>query len=99
MPKPTLDDILADRTDWARLAAKTDEEIEFLAETDPDNPATDEAFWANAIRFPDTRKTQVHAKFDADVVAWFKAGGRGYQARMNEVLRRAMEAEKGRRSA
>jgi uncharacterized protein (DUF4415 family) len=32
--------------------------------------------------------------FDADVVAWFKAGGRGYQTRMNAVLRRFMEAQR-----
>ena len=37
-------------------------------------------------------KTPVNAKFDVDVVEWFKAQGRGYQARMNAVLRGTMEA-------
>ena len=39
-------------------------------------------------------KTPVNAKFDQDVVEWFKAQGRGYQARMNGVLRRYMEAHR-----
>jgi uncharacterized protein (DUF4415 family) len=39
-------------------------------------------------------KTPVNAKFDADVVDWFKSQGRGYQTRMNAVLRRYMEAHR-----
>jgi uncharacterized protein (DUF4415 family) len=35
-------------------------------------------------------KQQVTARLDADVLAWLKAGGRGYQTRMNTILRRAM---------
>lgn len=34
----------------------------------------------------------VNAKFDVDVVEWFRSQGRGYQARMDAVLRRSMEA-------
>jgi uncharacterized protein (DUF4415 family) len=30
---------------------------------------------------------------DADVLAWFKAQGKGYQTRMNEILRDAMLKE------
>ena len=39
-------------------------------------------------------KTQVTAKFDSDMVAWFKRQGRGYQARMNAVLRSFYEANR-----
>jgi uncharacterized protein (DUF4415 family) len=35
----------------------------------------------------------VNAKFDRDVVDWFKRQGRGYQTRMNAVLRKYMEAQ------
>lgn len=35
-------------------------------------------------------KQQITARLDADVLAWLKAGGRGYQTRMNTILRRAM---------
>ena len=33
------------------------------------------------------RKTDVHLKIDIDVLEAFKAQGKGYQTRMNEVLR------------
>jgi uncharacterized protein (DUF4415 family) len=36
---------------------------------------------------PATPKALVSLRLDADVLAWFKAQGRGYQTRMNEVLR------------
>ncbi len=35
-------------------------------------------------------KTSIHASFDRDVINFFKRGGRGYQTRMNDVLRRYM---------
>ena len=38
-------------------------------------------------------KIPVNAKFDRDVVDWFKSQGRGYQARMNSVLRSYMQAK------
>ena len=37
-------------------------------------------------------KKSVHLRVDADVLAWFKAQGRGYLTRMNAVLRSYMEA-------
>ena len=39
-------------------------------------------------------KIQITAKFDADMVNWFKRQGRGYQARMNAVLRSFYEARR-----
>jgi uncharacterized protein (DUF4415 family) len=35
-------------------------------------------------------KVPLSIKVDADVLAWFRAGGKGYQTRMNAVLREAM---------
>ncbi|MDR1251739.1 MAG: BrnA antitoxin family protein [Treponema sp.] len=35
-------------------------------------------------------KVPLSIKIDADVLAWFKAGGKGYQTRMNAILREAM---------
>jgi uncharacterized protein (DUF4415 family) len=29
-------------------------------------------------------------RLDADVLAWLKAGGRGYQTKLNTILRQAM---------
>jgi len=81
-------------SDWGRLDRLSDDEIEVLARADRDNPATTADDWAQAFIGLPPQKTPVNAKFDDDVVAWFKAQGRGYQARMNAVLRRYMETHR-----
>jgi uncharacterized protein (DUF4415 family) len=53
-----------------------------------------EDFWRNARVVMPTGKKSVHLRVDADVLAWFKAQGRGYLTRMNAVLRSYMEAHK-----
>jgi uncharacterized protein (DUF4415 family) len=82
----------ASRTDWARINSMTDAEIERMAAADKENPTTKQADWATATVGLPPLKTPVNAKFDVDVVEWFKSQGRGYQTRMNGVLRRYMEA-------
>ncbi len=71
------------------LAGLPDSEIDTS-----DIPELDEAFWNNArVVMPQERgKIQITAKFDADMVRWFKGQGRGYQSRMNAVLRSSYEA-------
>jgi uncharacterized protein (DUF4415 family) len=52
--------------------------------------------WSNAARhgkFYRPVKQQTSIRLDADVLAWFKAQGKGYQTRMNEILRDAMLKE------
>ena len=39
------------------------------------------------------RKKPVTLRLDADVLAWFKKGGRRYQTRINQALRKVMERE------
>jgi len=71
----------------ARLAARPDSEIDFS-----DIPPLDESFWKNAVRNPFYRpvKQQLTVRLDADVVAWLRRQGKGYQTRLNRVLREAM---------
>ena len=84
---------LEDRSDWARVDAMTDDELTANAESDPDaRPYTDEE-WAK-LEFIRPGKVPVGLKLDADVLAWFKSRGRGYQTRINAVLRRYMEAQR-----
>jgi uncharacterized protein (DUF4415 family) len=73
-----------------RLADMPDDEIDFS-----DIREMSEAEWANAVRgkFYRPVKAQVTARLDADIIAWLKAGGQGYQTRMNAILRRAMLAD------
>ena len=53
-----------------------------------------EETWKNAKpvvgRFYRPIKQQVTVRIDADVLAWLKSGGKGYQTRLNDVLRQAM---------
>lgn len=71
----------------AALAARPDSEIDLS-----DLPPLDKSFWKNAIRNPFYRpvKQQLTVRLDADVVAWLKRKGKGYQTRLNQVLRKAM---------
>jgi uncharacterized protein (DUF4415 family) len=60
----------------------------------PEGPELGPNFWANAkVVYPDGPKERLTVRFDRDVVTWFKAGGRGYQTRMNAVLRSYFEAQ------
>ena len=54
----------------------------------------DEDFWRAARVVVPPGKKSVHLRVDADVLAWFRAQGRGYLTRMNAVLRSYMEAHK-----
>jgi hypothetical protein len=43
-------------------------------------------------------KQQLTIRLDADALAWLKANGRGYQTRINRILRSAMESHPARQS-
>ena len=59
-----------------------------------DIPELDENFWENAvIEYPEKKKP-VTLRLDADVLAWFKSLGKGYQTRINSVLRSFYDAHK-----
>jgi uncharacterized protein (DUF4415 family) len=77
----------ARRRKLARLAERPDSEIDFS-----DIPPLEESFWKNAVRNPFYRpmKQQLTVRLDADVVAWLRQQGKGYQTRLNRVLRDAM---------
>jgi uncharacterized protein (DUF4415 family) len=57
-----------------------------------DIPPLDEDFWKNAIRNPFYKptKTSTTVRIDSDVLAWLRAQGKGYQSRINQILRREM---------
>jgi uncharacterized protein (DUF4415 family) len=97
---------LADRrrgsTDWDRLRAMTEEEIEANAAADPDNPAwTDAELQAADLVLPSEEpKVPVSIRLDSEVLDYFKQAGRGYQSRINAVLLgyvRSQQQKRGRR--
>ena len=79
----------AQKAELAALAARPDSDIDYS-----DIPPLPESFWQHAERgrFYKPVKEQITARVDADVLAWLKSQGKGYQARLNAILRREMLA-------
>ena len=75
------------RKELAVLAAKPENEIDLS-----DIPATTAKDWHGAVRgkFYRPIKQQLTVRVDADVIEWLKGQGKGYQSRLNEILRAAM---------
>ena len=80
----------ADQTDWKRIDAMKDKDIDFS-----DIPEITPQMVARAVlrrNFkPLPRKKQLTLRVDGDVVDWYKKQGRGYQTRINTLLRAYME--------
>jgi uncharacterized protein (DUF4415 family) len=57
-----------------------------------DIPPLTDSFWKNAVRNPFYKptKTLTTVRIDSDVLLWLRAQGRGYQSRINAILRREM---------
>ena len=71
------------------LAALPDAEIDTS-----DVPELGDDFFRNAKLVMPAGKRQVTLRIDADVLDWFRAQGKGYQSRMNAVLRAYMAAQR-----
>jgi uncharacterized protein (DUF4415 family) len=77
----------AQKAELKALAARPAGEIDTS-----DIPPLTEEFWKNAVRNPLYRpvKTSTTVRLDSDVLAWLKGQGKGYQTRINAILRDAM---------
>jgi uncharacterized protein (DUF4415 family) len=78
-------------TDWSKLRHRSDAQIRRGIASDPDVRPTDEEFWKDAKVVWPTRKTVVTMRLDADLLAWLRQE-RGYQTRINAILRAYMKA-------
>ena len=74
-----------------RFDALKDEDIDFS-----DIPEITDEMWENAVimRPEDWKKRQLTLRLDPDIIDFFKAQGKGYQTRMNNVLRAYVDAVK-----
>jgi uncharacterized protein (DUF4415 family) len=82
------------QANWARLEAMTDEEVERLASEDMAELGIDPDWMEHAtVLFP-RPKERVTVRLDPDVLDWLKSQGRGYQTRINAILRASYEAHK-----
>jgi len=79
-------------TDLDKLKQMMDGEIERAVENDPDTVLMEDFDWDEVrVRMPE--KKGIFIRLDDDVIDWFKGQGKGYQARINVVLRSYMEAK------
>ena len=82
-----LSDLHVSEERVAEIANMPDEDIDYS-----DIPELDEAWFAKAkLRMPVT-KEQVTLRLDVDILRFFKAQGKGYQTRINAVLRAYVDA-------
>jgi len=83
----------AEKAELKVLAERPDSKIDCS-----DIPELDDGFLQRSVLWKDVvrsdlykpRKVTVTAKIDADIVEWLKRQGRGYQTRMNAILRHTM---------
>src|SRR5438309_3521446 len=79
------------RTDWSGLRRRTPGAIRKGIAADPDAHATNAAFWKSAQVVLPTPKEAVTMRLDADLLRWSRRE-RGYQTRINAILRAYMQA-------
>ena len=73
--------------------ALTDAEVEARAAADPDADTIPPGFWDTATPFEVATKEQITLRLDADVLRHFRETGRGYQTRINAVLKSYVRAK------
>ena len=79
------------RSNLDRLENITDEEIEAQMRDDPDWADFMDIDWSKAVAVYPQPKNPVSIRLDSDVLDFFKASGKGYQTRINSVLRHFMQ--------
>jgi uncharacterized protein (DUF4415 family) len=76
------------KSDLARLDRMRDSDIDYSDIP----PLGDEFFKKATVAWP-PKKQQLTIRLDADVLEWLKGHGRGYQTRINRILRVVMESQ------
>ena len=74
------------KSDLTRIDKLSDEDIDYS-----DMPELDDKVFAQPLVPWPPKKETITIRVDADVLGWFKQEGRGYQTRINQVLRRYMD--------
>ena len=84
---------LKGRTEWKRPGRQTSAQTGLIALKDRDGPPMPGEEWVGAeVVHP--QKVPVGLKLDNDVLGWFKSQGKGYQTRINTILRRYYETHR-----
>jgi uncharacterized protein (DUF4415 family) len=78
-------------TDWARVRALSDAEVEVAAADDPDWQDIDPDWVEKAKPVHPARKRRLTLALDDDVIDWFRSQDRHYRLRMSAILRAYMQ--------
>jgi uncharacterized protein (DUF4415 family) len=78
------------RSDWTKAAAMTQEEIEADIASDPDEAGMAVDWDSVTVKMPQP-KADLHMRLDRDVLDYFRKTGKGYQTRINAILRSYVE--------
>ncbi len=81
------------KTDWDRVRSLTEREVKKAITQDADaalSPKPED--WDDLMVSVTPPKEPLYMRVDADVLAWYRDQGRGYQATINAVLRSYMQA-------
>ena len=84
-----------DKSNWAKVAAMTEEELEAAIASDPDEAGMI-VDWSKATTVMPEPKGVLNMRVDSDILHYFKHQGKGYQSRINAVLRTFVEHQKRR---
>lgn len=84
------------KSDWKRVDKMSAQKLERNALSDKDTILADKKFWEIAkLVMPETiNKARITIRIDTDILDWLKKDGRGYQSRINKMLRIYMSAIK-----
>lgn len=86
-----------DQTDWSRVREISRAELDLAIAEDPDEGEIHlDLDWTKALAEGPERKQMVNLRLDADILRWFRGRGRGYQTRINSVLKAYVRAQGGR---
>ena len=78
------------KTDWAAAAAMTEAELEAAIASDPDEAGLAVDWTSASVNLP-RPKAVLNMRIDQDVLDFFRREGRGYQTKINAVLRSYFE--------
>ncbi len=75
-----------DKSDWTQAAGMTESEIEAAIASDPDEAGMDVDWSTVSVDLPQPKEI-LNMRIDADVLQFFRSQGKGYQTKINAVLR------------
>jgi uncharacterized protein (DUF4415 family) len=93
--QPSTGKRISRKSDWRRVDAQSDNDIRRAIRADPDAAPEADVAWFKSARvvMPETKQA-VSLRLDREVMDWFKRQGKGYQTRINAVLRAYVNSQR-----